>query len=106
MSLIFSLQAAGGGSIIGGLAPMLIVFAILYFFFIRPQVKKQKEQNAFVTEMQKGDEVVTSSGIIGQISKLDDHEVTLQIDSKTFIRFTKGAISKEMTDAFKKVNKA
>lgn len=106
MILSLSLQAAGGGSIFGSLAPMLIVFAILYFFFIRPQVKKQKEQNAFIKEMQKGDEVVTSSGIIGQISKLDDHEVTLQVDTKTFLRFTKGAISKEMTDTYRKTKQA
>lgn len=90
----------GASSAIGGFAPMLIVLVIIYFFFIRPQNKKQKEQQAFLESLTKGKEVVTSSGIIGKISKLDEREVTLQVDQKTFVRMTKGAISKEMTEAF------
>jgi preprotein translocase subunit YajC len=78
------------------------IFAIFYFLMIRPQAKKQKEQAAFLEELEKGDEVVTSSGIIGKISKIEDELVQLQIDQKTFINFTKGAINKEMTDAFHK----
>jgi preprotein translocase subunit YajC len=100
MQLFYFLQGQGGGLI--GLLPMLLIFVVLYFFFIRPQVKKQKEQNAFMAEIKKGDEVVTASGIIGQINKIEDNEVSLQVDSKTFLRITKGAISKEMTDAYKK----
>jgi preprotein translocase subunit YajC len=76
------------------------MFAIFYFFFIRPQMKKQKEQASFQSEMKKGDEVVTLSGIIGKISKIDDAEITLEIDGKTYIRFLKSAISKEMTESF------
>lgn len=74
------------------------VFVIMYFFFIRPQVKKQKQQNSFVQEMAKGDEVVTGSGIIGKIAKIEGNIVHLQIDQKTFIKVLKGAISKEMTE--------
>ena len=48
---------------------------------------------------------MTSSGIIGQITKVDENEIMLQVDPKTFLRFTKGAISKEMTDAFSKLPK-
>lgn len=78
------------------------IFAIFYFLMIRPQAKKQKEQVSFLDELSKGDEVVTSSGIIGKISKLDESTVQLQIDQKTFLTFTKGSINKEMTDAYKK----
>jgi preprotein translocase subunit YajC len=100
MQLFYFLQSQGGGLI--GLLPMLLIFVVLYFFFIRPQVKKQKEQNNFLNEIKKGDEVVTTSGIIGQINKIDDNEISLQVDAKTFLRVTKSAISKEMTDAYKK----
>ncbi len=67
-------------------------------------MKKQKAQNAFQSEMSKGDEVVTASGIIGSIAKMDETTVTLNVNEKTSMRFTKGAISKEMTDAFIKGN--
>ena len=78
------------------------IFAIFYFLMIRPQAKKQKEQASFLNELKKGDEVVTSSGIFGKISKLDESTVQLQIDQKTYLNFTKGSVNKEMTDAFKK----
>ena len=80
------------------------IFLIMYFFFLRPQVKKQKAQTKFETEMGKGDEVVTSSGIIGKISKIEKGIVYLQIDQKTFIKVLKGAISKEMTENLNKAS--
>lgn len=90
----------GAASTIGSFAPMLIVLVIIYFFFIRPQAKKQKEQNSFIDGLKTGQEVVTGSGIIGRINKMNDKEVTLQVSDKAAIRVTKGAISKEMTEAF------
>ncbi|MFN8318282.1 MAG: preprotein translocase subunit YajC [Saprospiraceae bacterium] len=101
---LFILQA--GGSSMTSLLMMGVLFVIMYFFFLRPQIKRQKEQNQFQLGLKKGDEVVTASGIIGQITKVDEHEITLQVDPKTFLRFTKGAISKEMTDSFSKLPKA
>lgn len=99
-NLIFVLQASS--SPIMGMLPLVLMFIIIYFFFIRPQIKKQKEQTAFQSELAKGDEVVTASGIIGNISKIDETTVTLNVNEKTSMRFTRGAISKEMTDAFRK----
>jgi preprotein translocase subunit YajC len=75
------------------------IFATFYFFMIRPQVKKQKEQQKFQDAVEKGDEVVTASGIIGKIQKIEDQIIHLAIDSKTVIRVTKSSISKEMTDS-------
>lgn len=89
----------GAGSALGSFAPMLVVLVIIYFFFIAPQKKQQKKQQEFLASMAKGMEVVTSSGIIGKINKVGDKEVQLQVGEKTFIRFTKGAISREMTEA-------
>jgi preprotein translocase subunit YajC len=98
--VLFILQGAGGS--LTSLIMMGVMFVIFYFFFIRPQMKKQKDQNTFQSELKKGDEVVTMSGIIGKISKIDEAEITLEIDGKTYIRFLKSAISKDMTEGFVK----
>ena len=99
--MMFLQSQAPAGSLIN-MVFFLSIFAIMYFFFIRPSVKKQKAQEAFTTELNKGTEVVTSSGIIGRINKIEDGIVHLQIDQKTFIRVVKGAISKEMTEQYQK----
>lgn len=76
---------------------MIVIF---YLFLIRPQQKQRKEQKTFNEGLQKGDEVVTASGIIGRINKLNETEATLEVSNKTFIRVTRNAISKEMTESF------
>jgi preprotein translocase subunit YajC len=73
---------------------------VMYFFMLRPQMKKQKEQQSFSDTVQKGKDVVTASGIIGKVNKIEGQIVTLQIANNTFIRVTKNSISKEMTEAF------
>ena len=78
------------------------MFVVVFFFFIRPQAKKQKEQVKFLEALDKGEEVVTTSGMIGRINKIDGSIVTLAIAEKTFVRITKGSISKEMTEAYRK----
>ncbi len=75
---------------------MLLIF---YFFLIRPQAKRQKEQRNFLSSIEKGDEIVLASGIIGRINKIEDDIVTVDVGNKTFIRVTKTSISKELTDA-------
>lgn len=79
----------------------VILFGIMYVFFIMPRSKQQKAQNKFITEIKKGDQVVTQSGIVGRITKIEELVVELQIDSKTFIKVLKSTISKEGTDALK-----
>ncbi|MFT7452734.1 MAG: preprotein translocase subunit YajC [Patescibacteria group bacterium] len=80
----------------------LMLFATIYFFFIRPQQKIRNEQQSFVDTLEKGAEVVTNGGIIGRINKIDGNVVTLQIDTKTFVRVAKSYISKELTEAIAK----
>ncbi|MCL4157697.1 UNVERIFIED_CONTAM: hypothetical protein GTU68_011736 [Idotea baltica] len=75
------------------------MFLIIYFFMIRPQTKRQNEQKKFMAALEKGDDVVTSSGILGKINKIEDEIITLEVGTKTYIRITKSAISKEMTDS-------
>lgn len=95
------LQAASP-NLLGSLWPLLLMFVVVFFFFIRPQAKKQKEQAKFLDSLEKGEEVVTNSGFIGRINKIEGLIVTLNLGEKTFVRVTKGSISKEMTEAFRK----
>lgn len=84
----------------GGMANILFFTSmglIMYFFFFRPSMKRQKTQTTFSQEMKKGDEVVTGSGLIGKVSKIEGAVVHLQLDQKTFIKVLRGAISSEMT---------
>ena len=76
----------------------LMIIAVFYFFLVRPQNKIRKEQEQFLDQLEKGDEVVTGSGIFGRVNKIDGNIITLQVDTKTFIRVTKSAISKELTE--------
>lgn len=78
------------------------MLSVVFFFFIRPQAKKQKQQDTFVSELQKGQEVVTSSGIIGKVSKIEDNSISLQLDQKTFITVVPHSISMDMTEQYKK----
>lgn len=94
------LQAPGGmdpGTL--NLLFMGVLFAVAYFFLIRPQAKRNKEQQKFVEEIVKGANVVTTSGIHGRVMEVEGSEVVLQIDRNkgVNIRISKAAISKEMT---------
>ncbi|MFP8489675.1 preprotein translocase subunit YajC [Gracilimonas sp. Q87] len=69
------------------------IFLVFYFFIIRPQSKRQKEIQKMVDEMKKGDKIVTSSGIIGILDKIEENEVLVDVDSGTKIRMLKSAIT-------------
>ena len=93
---------AGGGNILQSMWPLLLMFVVIYFFMIRPQAKKQKDQKNFLSDLQKGDEIATNSGLIGKINKIEDNVVHIQLDTKTFVKVLKSSVSKEMTDAIQK----
>jgi len=97
MSTIIFLQAGMEG--LAGMLPLLLIFAVFWFFIIRPQMKKQKEQTKFGDSLVKGQEVVTSSGMLGRINKIEGEIIHVDMGSKTIIRMTKGAISKELTES-------
>ena len=62
-----------------GMLPILLMFVVLWFLMIRPQMKKAKEHQKMVTELAKGDEVVTQGGIVGRISKISENYVTVEV---------------------------
>lgn len=99
LNLVFFLQSSEAPGLFASMWPLLAIIAVFYFFIIRPQQKKAKEQGVFLNGLEKGRQVVTNSGIIGRINKIEDQIVTLQIDQKTFIKITKNSISKELTES-------
>ena len=89
-------QAAGGGASGGdtlmGMLPIILMFVILYFLMIRPQMKKAKEHRTMVEALQKGDEVI-AVGILGRISKVSDNYVSLEIAPNVTIQVQKNAVT-------------
>lgn len=59
--------------------PLIVIFVLFYFMIIRPQMKAQKEQKAMIEALKKGDEVVTSGGIVGKVSKVSDDFVQIEV---------------------------
>ena len=81
------------GSGIGQFIPLILIFVIFYFFLIRPQQKKIKDHKLMVAELKRGDEVVTSGGIIGKIEKVsDDDRIELLIADNVTITIIKSTV--------------
>jgi preprotein translocase subunit YajC len=77
-------QTAAVGGPEGGLLsflPLLLMFVVMYFLMIRPQMKRQKEHKSLLDGLQKGDEVIAAGGLLGKINKVGDSYVTLEIAS-------------------------
>lgn len=93
------LQAATGGIPSQTIIMFGLIFLVFYFFMIRPQVKKQKDQKKFVEELKKGDKVVTTAGIHGKVFEVSDNIVTVEVDNGVKIRFEKSSISLDASKA-------
>jgi len=73
--------------------PLILIFVIFYFFLIRPQQKKIKEHKAMVTSLKRGDEVITSGGMVGKIEKVyDDDKIDLSISNEVTVKVIKSTI--------------
>ncbi|MBE9538461.1 MAG: preprotein translocase subunit YajC [Proteobacteria bacterium] len=79
-------EAPGGGDLFQ-IAFLIGLFVLFYFIAIRPQRKRQKEHTQMISAVSKGDEVVTSSGILGKISSLDDNYIVLTVSDKVDLKF-------------------
>ena len=75
-----------------GLMPLVLLFVLLYFLMIRPQMKRAKEHKAMTETLQKGDEVITGGGVLGRITKVGDNYVTLQVVENVEIQVQKAAV--------------
>ncbi len=92
ISNAYAQAAAGGESGFLGLLPIVLMFVLLYFLMIRPQMKRAKEQKAMVEALQKGDEVVTAGGIVGRINEMGDAYISLEIAPQVEIRVQRSAV--------------
>ena len=72
--------------------PLVLMFVVLYFVMIRPQMKKQKEHRAMIDALAKGDEVVTAGGLLGKVTKMGDAYLSVEIAIGTEVQLQRSAI--------------
>ena len=84
--------AAGGDAGLMGFLPIILMFVLLYFLMIRPQMKRAKEHKTMLDALQKGDEVITAGGVLGRVSKMGDAYVTVEIAPNTEVAVQKAAV--------------
>ncbi|HWP89398.1 MAG TPA: preprotein translocase subunit YajC [Burkholderiales bacterium] len=84
--------AAPGGADLMSMLPIILMFVVLYFVMIRPQMKRAKEHKAMVDALQKGDEVVAAGGVLGKVTKVADNYVTIEIANGVEIRVQRPAV--------------
>lgn len=97
-SILLQTQPAGSGM------PMQLLFmgaiiAVFYFFMIRPQQKKAKDQKKFVEEIKKGDNIVTIGGMHGRIAEIEDDTFIIEVERGGRIKFAKSSVSMDSTKA-------
>ncbi|MFT7721356.1 MAG: preprotein translocase subunit YajC [Roseateles sp.] len=76
-----------------GMLPLVLMFVVLYFVMIRPQMKRQKEHKAMLEALAKGDEVVTAGGVVGKVSKLGDSFVHVEVATGVELQLQRSAIT-------------
>ena len=109
LSIFLQAAPAGGGGFggFGGLLLPIGMIAVMYFFMIRPQQRRAKEQKAFSAGIASGEQIITASGIHGKISRVnEDGTLQVEIARNVFITIERSAVSMEMTNAARKKNEA
>jgi preprotein translocase subunit YajC len=92
-------QAAGGAaqpSLLAQFLPLILIFAVFYFLLIRPQMKRAKDHKNLVSNLAKGDEVVTNGGLLGRIVDLNEGFVTLELAENVKIKLQRQAVATVM----------
>lgn len=85
-------QAGGEGGGLIALLPMVLIFVIFYFLLIRPQQKRAKEHRALVADLSKGDEIMTSGGLVGRITDTDENFIVAEIADKVEVRLQRMSV--------------
>jgi preprotein translocase subunit YajC len=87
-----SAAAPGGGGSLMQFLPLVLMFVVLYFIMIRPQMKRQKEHKAMIDALAKGDEVVIGGGVIGRVAKLGDSVLHLEVAKDVEIQVQRSSV--------------
>ena len=77
---------------LGSMLPLVLMFVVLYFVMIRPQMKRQKEQKAMIDALAKGDEVVTGGGVLGKVAKLGETYLSIEIANGVEIQVQRASV--------------
>ena len=88
-------DAAAAGGLMSFL-PLIVIFAVFYFMLIRPQMKRSKEHKQLVSQLGKGDEVITNGGLLGKITDVSDSFVTLELADNLQIKLQRSAVANVM----------
>lgn len=83
----------GGPSLITSFIPILLLFVIFYFLLIRPQQKKQKQHQALISNLRRGDKIVTNGGLYGTVVDVKEHVIVLKIADDTKVELVKNAVA-------------
>jgi len=81
LEIVMAQAAPGGENALMGMLPIILMFVILYFLMIRPQMKRQKEHRNMVSALAKGDEVISTGGLLGKVTKVSDSYITVEVSS-------------------------
>ena len=94
ISPAFAQTAAGGDmqSSLMSMLPLVLMFVVLYFVMIRPQMKRQKEHRAMIEALAKGDEVATAGGVLGRVTRLGDQFLGIEVASGVEIQVQRSAV--------------
>lgn len=87
--------AAGGGDMMSsltGMLPLVLMFVVLYFVMIRPQMKRQKEHRSMVDALAKGDEVATGGGLLGKVNDLNEQFLFIEIANGVVVQVQRSAV--------------
>ena len=93
ISNAYAQSAAGGTGSLMSFLPIVLMFVVLYFLMIRPQMKRQKEQKAMIDALAKGDEVITAGGIFGKVTKVTEAYVSVEVSDGTEIVMQKASVT-------------
>ena len=97
ISLAYAMgQGGAGGQGAGGFSsfiPIILMFVIFYFLLIRPQQKKQKDHKTMISNLKKGDQIITTGGIYGRITGISDTTITLEIAEKVRVKVNRSNVT-------------
>lgn len=99
INLSVLVQAGGGMGAIGQFLPLVLIIVVFYFFMIRPQLKKAKDQKKYRENIKKGDKIVTIGGIHGRIADINDTTFIIEVEGGNRLKIEKSAVSMEFSAA-------
>ena len=95
ISSAYAQTAAAGGDVqssLMGMLPLVLMFVVMWFVLIRPQMKKSKEHKAMIEALSKGDEVVTGGGLLGKVTKLGDSHVSIEVADGVEVQLLRSSV--------------